>query len=651
MIQTSRPANPAQLKITDSFWSRYIELIKKEVIPYQWEALNDRVAGAEPSYCIHNFRIAAGLETGSHGGYVFQDSDLFKWIEAAAYVLMWSADPKLEKTVDETIDLICAAQQDDGYINTYYTITGIEKRWTNLMNNHELYCLGHLIEAACAYYTATGKDKLLSAVRRYIDLVDKTFGPEAGKLHGYPGHEIIELALVRLYDITGDENHLKLAQYFIDERGQEPLYFRSECEKYGNDCHWTRGPHGFHYYQAALPVREQESARGHAVRAVYLYAGMADVAGKTGDRELLGACKRLWRSITAAQMYITGSIGSSEYGEAFSFEYDLPNDTVYGETCAAIGLVFFARRMLEIETDVQYSDVMERALYNGIISGMSLDGKSFFYVNPLEALPEASRKDYHKSHVKISRQKWFGCACCPPNLARLLASLGSYAFTTGSDGALFTHLYLGGHFYHQVHDCKIDVFTDTNYPWDGDIRITISPDTPVVFTYALRIPGWCSSYQVKLNGSEVNQEPQKGYVYLSREWRAGDSILIHLDMPVVVNSAHPMVRENIGKAALSRGPLVYCLEEADNGKDLHLLFLEEQPDFNLRYEKDLLGGITVITSDALMLQKDWPDDLLYRPAASPNYTARSLTWIPYYAWANRGEGEMAVWIHKENRSS
>jgi DUF1680 family protein len=647
MIQTSRPANPGQLKITGSFWSRYIELVKREVIPYQWEAFNDRVAGAEPSYCIHNFRIAAGLETGSHGGFVFQDSDLFKWIEAAAYVLTWSADPTLEKTVDETIDLICAAQQDDGYINTYYTITGIEKRWTNLMNNHELYCLGHLIEAACAYYAASGKDKLLSAVKRYVDLVDRTFGPEAHKLHGYPGHEIIELALVRLYDITGDEKHLKLAQYFIDQRGQEPLYFRTECEKYGNDCRWAGGPHGFHYYQAALPVRKLESARGHAVRAVYLYSGMASVAGKTGDRELLAACKRLWRSITAKQMYITGSIGSSEHGEAFSFDYDLPNDTVYGETCAAIGLVFFARRMLEIEADAQYSDVMERALYNGIISGMSLDGRSFFYVNPLEALPEASQKDYHKSHVKTRRQKWFDCACCPPNLARLLASLGSYAFTAGSDGALFMHLYPGGHFYHQVHDCKIDFFIDTNYPWDGDIRIVVSPGAPVVFTYALRIPGWCSQYQVSLNGGAVNQEPQKGYVYLSREWRAGDTVSIHLDMPVVVNAAHPMVRENIGKAALSRGPLVYCLEEADNGKDLHLLFLEERPDFQIRYEKDLLGGITVITSDALMLQKDWPDNLLYRPAASPAYRKRSLTWIPYYAWANRSEGEMAVWIDQE----
>jgi DUF1680 family protein len=353
-------------------------------------------------------------------------------------------------------------------------------------------------------------------------------------------------------------------------------------------------------------------------------------------------------------MYITGSIGSTEYGEAFSFDYDLPNDTIYGETCAAIGLIFFARRMLEIETDSRYSDVMERALYNGVISGMSLDGKSFFYVNPLEAFPEASEKDFNKSHVKVERQKWFGCACCPPNMARLLASLASYAYTLGNDNTLFIHLYMGGHFSHAVNNHQVDIQTVTRYPWDGAVDIQVRPESGVEsFSLVLRIPGWCSSYRAELNGGPLEEKPKKGYLKISRTWKAGDILSLKFDMPVMVNMSHPLVRENTGKVAVSRGPLIYCLEEADNGKNLHLFSLDENPGFKCHYEKDLLGGIEVINSRGFTIEagNGWDENTLYRPVQKPALKERQLTWIPYYAWANRGPGEMRVWIPRREDNS
>jgi DUF1680 family protein len=443
---------PGDIVINDQFWSAFMERVRATVIPYQWKALNDKVPGAEPSYCVRNFKLAAELthpeldygvpRDSGFGGMVFQDSDLAKWIEAAAYSLAWHPDGELEQTLDETIDLICQAQQDDGYLNTYYIITGPEKRFTNLRDNHELYCLGHFIEAAAAYYETTGKRKLLDAMIRYVDCVDTHIGAEEGKLHGYPGHEIVEMALVRLYALTRDEKHLRLAQYFIDQRGQPPLYFAEEAGRNGNASAWQDSYMKLQYYQAGKPVREQNAAEGHAVRAVYLYSGMADVARLTGDKELFAVCKTLCANITKKQMYITGAIGQSAYGEAFSYDYDLPNDTAYAETCAAIGLAFFARRMASIEPKAEYTDVLEKTLFNSIISGMALDGESFFYVNPLEALPQASLKDRRMRHITIERQKWFGCACCPPNLARIIASLGAYVHSAGTD-TVYTHLYLG----------------------------------------------------------------------------------------------------------------------------------------------------------------------------------------------------------------
>ena len=436
-------------KIEDSFWSRIRETVRREGIPYQWKALNDQVPDAEPSYCMRNFRIAAGKEAGQHAGFVFQDSDVAKWIEGAAYTLRWHPDEALEAIVDGAIEEVVAAQQPDGYLDTYYIINGLDKRWTNLKDNHELYCAGHMIEAAVAYYQVTGKRKLLDAMIRFVDCIDSVLGAEEGKLHGYPGHPVIEMALMRLYEVTQDPKHLKLAKYFVDQRGQRPLYFEEEDARNHNTFYWKDSYFQYQYYQAGMPIREQTEAQGHAVRAMYLYAGVADVARETGDGELAEVCRRLWANTVQRRMYVTGSVGSSEYGEAFTFDYDLPNDTIYGETCAAIGLVFFARRMLSLEAKGEYADVMERALYNGVISGMQLDGKKFFYVNPLEVLPEASLKDHGKRHVKVERQKWFGCACCPPNIIRLVSSLEDYIYSA-NERELYVHLYVGGSFEAEV---------------------------------------------------------------------------------------------------------------------------------------------------------------------------------------------------------
>ncbi|MDR1219223.1 MAG: glycoside hydrolase family 127 protein [Treponema sp.] len=646
--------------IHDTFWTPLMERVRTKVIPYQWEALNDHVPGAEPSGCMRNFKIAAQLarpeldygedSSAGHYGFVFQDSDAAKWIEAAAGALAWHPDEALEQTVDGAIDIICNAQQSDGYLNTYYIIKGLEGRFTNLKDNHELYCFGHFVEAATAYYEATGKRKLLDAMIRYTDCVDRHIGPEEGKLHGYPGHEIAEMALARLYGITKDEKHLKLAKYFIDERGKRPYFFaQEECRRNGgteSDGMDKSGDH-YHYHQAHKPVREQSAAVGHAVRAVYLYSGTADIARLTGDDALLEACRRLWDNIVKRQMYITGAVGQSVHGEAFTFDYDLPNDTAYGETCASIGLAFFARRMASLAPRAVYGDTLERALFNGIISGMSLDGMSFFYVNPLEALPESCGKDQSRRHVKFERQKWFACACCPPNVARIIASLGSYVHSVGDD-CVYTHLFVGSEAKFVAGGKNVSLKLETGYPWRGHVDISFTVDGgEAEFRYGFRIPGWCASHTVALNGDNALCTEKDGFAYIKREWRSGDRLTLVFDMPVTFIEANPHVRENAGKMALMRGPLVYCLEEADNGKELFRLRagFPAHHSIKVQYEKDLLGGVTSVSFMGRKL-KGWNKDDLYRAASEAAYEEKDLRWIPYYAWANRDPGEMAVWINK-----
>ncbi|MGF7430879.1 glycoside hydrolase family 127 protein [Thermoanaerobacterium thermosaccharolyticum] len=646
MINNQNFISLKQVTINQGFWSYYIKLIKNVMIPYQWEALNDRVPDAEPSHVIKNFKIAAGEIQGEFGGMVFQDSDLYKWLEAVSYSLIAYPDAELERTADEVIDLIAKVQQSDGYLNTYFTIKEPDKKWTNVRDCHELYCAGHLIEAAVAYYEATGKKKLLDVACRFADHIDSVFGPEPHKKKGYPGHEEIELALVKLYRVTNEKRYLNLSRYFIDERGKRPLYFEVETQKRGNTSFFNLWDElGPKYFQVHLPVREQTTAEGHAVRAVYLYSGMADVALETKDQSLIDACKRLWDNLTKKRMYVTGSIGSMSTGESLTFDYDLPNDTNYSETCASVGLVFFAHRMLQIDPDNRYSDVMERALYNTVISGMSLDGKKFFYVNPLEVWPEACEKNKVKSHVKYTRQPWFGCACCPPNIARLLTSLGKYIYSKRSN-EIFVHLFVDSELQDTISGSEVKIKQRTQYPWDEKIIIDIDSKKETEFTLSIRIPGWCKKSKVKVNNDVIDLDSvmEKGYAKINRRWKH-DSLEIYLSMPVMRIKANPKVREDEGKVAIQRGPIVYCLEEVDNGKNLNNIVLSRNCEFEIKKDKSL-NDVYVIETDAEREKYDDWNDELYKSDVKVSYEKTRVRFVPYFAWANRTPGEMEVWVRE-----
>ena len=689
----SDPLSLRDIKVTDNFWKNEMELVRTEVIPYQWDALNDNVPGAAPSFCMKNYKLAADLNARKKAdpsyeqpvwttsnfnlvpedinnleerfyGFLFQDTDFTKWVEAVAYSLTQHPDDALEKLADDAIDVVCAAQLDNGYLDTFYIINDQSKIFSNLRDNHELYCFGHLTEGAVAYYEATGKDKLLKTACRYADYIDSRFGLEEGKCKGYPGHEIAEMALVRLYHATGEERYLNLSRFFIDERGKQPYYFDSEVDhkftpKLGE------APLRHFYHQSHLPVRKQEEAVGHAVRAVYLYSGMADIARLTGDDSLLAACDTLWDNIANKKMYITGGIGSTNHGEAFTYAYDLPNDMAYAETCASIGLVFFARRMLQIKPEARYANVMERALFNGVLSGMALDGKSFFYVNPLEVLPEACRRDERKFHVKSIRQKWFGCACCPPNIARLVSSIASYACTENND-TLFVHLYMGCELKKKVGEKEVSVQITSGFPYEGKVTLTVNCDTPTEMTLALRLPDWAKECVVNgvsttneaLCGGEASPvleaikktagiscaKVSDGYLYLSGTWSGSSEIKLDFPMAVRIMAANPSVREDTGKVAVTCGPMVYCLEEADNGTDLHLLRLDcKNPDFKVN--PGAILGAPSITANGYK-GKNTAGEGLYHVYQPEKPTECQLTFLPYYMWNNRGEGEMTVWVRE-----
>lgn len=639
-----RPASVADVRVAGAFWHGYQELVRTQAIPYQWEALNDRVTDAEPSHCIHNFKVAAGVEEGEFRGEFFQDSDLYKWMEAAAWSLAWHPDPELEEKVDYVVDLIGRAQLDDGYVDTYYQVkAGIENRFTNLRSHHELYCMGHMIEAAIAYWKATGKRAFLDIATRFANCAYDNIGPEEGKIHGYPGHEIAEMALVALHEATGDPRHLELATYFVNQRGQSPVYFEVEQERYGNPFRWGDTYMGMMYYQAAKPIREQLEPEGHAVRDVYMYAGATEVACATDDDGLLDVCRSAFESMATRRMYVTGGIGSSEHGECFTFDYDLPNDTAYAETCASCGLAFWARRMFEATGDARYVDAMERALYNGAISGMSLDGSRFFYVNPLEVDPEACLKDYNKRHVKAERQKWFSCACCPPNLARTIESLGSYAYAAG-DGRACVNLYVGGTAALELGCGRVSLEVETDYPWDGTVRVRVTeaPDAP--FELALRLPGWCEEYALSLGGAPVEAALDRGMLVVSRRWEAGDELVLELSMPARLVQANPRVRDDAGKVCAMRGPLVYCAEEVDNGAHLQELRLDPTAPIRVVDEPGLLGGVAALECPGRRLSQDGWDGVLYRSWRPEEASAQDVRLVPYYAWGNRGLGEMSVWI-------
>lgn len=616
-------------RIQDAFWKSYQDLVCDTVIPYQRQVLGDEIPGVEKSHAIENFRIAAGLAEGEFYGWVFQDSDVSKWIEAAAYSLALRPDPALEADIDELIGIIGKAQGNDGYLNTYFTLGNRDKRWTNLQEAHELYCAGHMMEAAVAYFEVTGKTSLLEIMKKNADCIGRLFGKD--RRRGFPGHPEVELALVRLYRATGEDRYLELARYFLDERGTEPNFYGEE--KAARDWTvWNSDACDRSYTQNDAPVREQTQATGHSVRAVYLYTGMAAVAKETGDAGLAQACRRLWDSITQKRMYITGGIGSTNQGEAFTADYDLPNDTVYAESCASVGLIFFAKKMLELESDRRYADVMERALYNCVLAGMSLDGKNFFYVNPLEVTPGYAGEIVTHRHVLPVRPPWHGCACCPPNIARLLASLDRYAWHETGD-TLWSDLFIGGEY--RLEQGSVE--TETAYPYGNVIRCRIRG--ALSKSLALRIPGWSETWKLERNGAAVTGALRNGYAVLD-DLKDGDEVTLTLDFTPVKIYSHVLVRENRGSVCLQRGPLVYCLEGIDNPWDLRAVRLAADGQIRVLPREEILGGIVPLEADGFVLSGGEELYSTRRPKAVPV----TLRAIPYYAWCNRGRTQMTVWV-------
>ena len=631
-----------QITIKDRFWTKHINLVPETIIPYQWDVMNDRVEEAESSHCLDNFRIAAGLQEGEFYGAVFQDTDIAKWLEAVGFTLSCCPDTELERTADEVIDLIARAQQEDGYINTYFIINTTEKRWSNLCEGHELYTAGHLMEAAAAYYHGTGKRKFLDCMCRFADLICDTFGAEEGKIHGYPGHQEVELGLIKLYRLTGERRYLEQAKYFIDARGVGENYFLKEMEAPDHHPIFPEFQnYDPRYSQSHLPVREQDTAEGHAVRAVYMYCAMADLAYEYQDQELMSACERLWKNITEKRMYIIGGIGSSGILERFTTDYDLPNEYNYSETCASIGLALFGLRMAQVTGEASYMDVVERALYNNILAGIALDGKSFFYVNPLEVWPDACMDRTSKEHVKPVRQKWFGVACCPPNIARTLASLGQYIYGWKQEQKeLYVNLFVCGEVELPVGDDTVHICVETEFPWKNKVSFRVSGVPQGGIRLMVRIPGYAEGFRIRTGTEDVSFENCKGYAAV--DVNADGTWEVSFEAPPQFVRADPRVRADVGRAAIVRGPLVYCLEEVDNGENLSALSVDTAQEIT-EGTSDLFGGSVILQAKgARVVQSSWSGGLY--STVRPRREQVVLTAVPYAFWNNREPGEMAVWI-------
>ena len=617
-----------QVTFDGGFWAPRLERNRTITIPHLYRQL-------ETTGRISAFDLNFERPVPSPIVLIFGDSDPAKWLEAASYSLATHPDSALEALVDSFADKIIQAQQPDGYLNTHFIVTQPEMRWRNLRDWHELYCAGHLIEGAIAHHQATGERKLLEALCRYADLIDATFGSEAGKKRGYCGHPEIELALVKLYHATQNPRYLKLATYFVDERGQQPNYFDEEARARGDDPakFWAKT---YEYCQAHVPIREQTKVVGHAVRAVYLLSAVADLAHENDDPTLLETSERLWNNLVTKRLYLTGGIGAAHNIEGFSEDYDLP-DEAYAETCATIGLMNWNHRMLQFSGEGKYADVLERALYNGFLSGVALDGAHFFYENPL-----ASAGHHH-------RESWFTCPCCPPNIARTLASLGRYFYSTGAND-VWVHLYGQSTAKMQVEDGReVSIRQLTNYPWDGDVRLEVDVHSPQRFTLHLRVPEWCERWSLTVNGEEVQGElpAVNSYIQLTREWQPGDVVEYHMDMPIQTVWAHPAVRALQGRMALQRGPIVYCLEGVDHGGIiLDHISIDPQhvaDEFQVEHREDFLGGVSVLRGKGNVVDESGWDDSLYRNQ-QPSSKSIDITAIPYYAWDNRTPGEMRIWV-------
>ncbi len=650
-----------RVQIKDAFWDKYTKLVIDQVLPYQWKVLNDQVEGIEPSHAIRNFRIAAGKESGDFYGFVFQDSDVAKWLEAAAYSLAWHRDDSLEEKMDGVIELLGEAMRPDGYLDTYFIIRDPGHEFTNLRDGHELYCAGHLIEAGVAYYRVTGKRNLLDICIKMADHIVESFHSQDLE-RAIPGHEEIELALVRLYEVTDNRAYLEMAKEFIDRRGQEPHYFFEEKKRpHYKQIFPEHDADGYHldYAQTDVPVREQKRAEGHAVRAVYLYCAMADVAYYTQDQELFAACERLYENITRRQMYITGGIGSSGFLERFTTDYDLPNAMNYSESCASIGLALFCRRMARITGQARYMDTAECALYNTVLAGIAMDGKSFFYVNPLAVWPQVCMPGTSRSHVKPVRQGWFACACCPPNIARTLASLGEYCFFTDKKG-FYVNLYVSGEAELAIGGDTFNVSIQTRFPFEGHVRLTlrsVSDKTPADDTnlnagkscadagcIRLRIPEYVDSFRILVNSQEQSPKVREGYAVLEGPFLDGDVIDLEMEMEPVFYSANPSVRADAGRVALKMGPLVYCLEQEDNGENLEQLLVDPKATVRKVWREDLLKGTMTLETEGYRAVFHCEDqDALYAKGEW-TYEKQTLRFVPYAYWDNRSCGEMIVWV-------
>ncbi|MGW3419762.1 glycoside hydrolase family 127 protein [Streptomyces phaeochromogenes] len=647
-----RPAGSA--RVTGGFWHERRRVNAEVSIP-QGPALLDSVGN------LHNLRLAAGTAAGEYRGELpFLDTDVTKWLEAASWQLA-ATDRKEEfaqaEDVDRMIRLLAEAQQDDGYLQSYYQVVKPGLRFVELRWGHELYCAGHLIQAAVAHHRATGREDLLTVARRFADHIDDTFGP--GKpIDGIPGHPEIETALVELYRETGERRYLDLAGYFVDRRGHGLL--RDGRPMLG-DAHAV--PPGPAYCQDHVPVREAETVTGHAVRQLYLLAGVADVAAETGDPQLRAAMERLWESMTTTKTHLTGGLGDHHESEDFGDPYELPNERAYCETCAAVASIQWNWRMALLTGRARYSDLIERTLFNGFLSGVSLDGLRWLYVNPLRV------RDGYESHGgdnTARRTPWFTCACCPPNVMRMLASLPHYLATTDTDG-LQLHQYATGSYGGLTGGGLVAVRVDTDYPWQGRIAVTVDETVPGEWTLSLRVPQWCERYTLEIDATPAEQEqvPEDGWLRIRRAWQSGDTVVLTLVMEPRLTEADPRVDAVRGCVAVERGPLVHCLEQVDQPgvPGLDDIVLDPAAGLTVRHRPDLLGGVTTVIGSGRLRARPagqgwWPyrtargtgpteatvDTSTDTPTDTPTDPPLELTAIPYYAWANREDGSMRVWL-------
>lgn len=597
-----QPVSLKSVRLTDNFWAKRIEIMEEVTLPTQYEIL-------EETHRIDNFRRASGKISGEFVGFFFNDSDVYKWIEAVSYLLAYKKNEALDKLLDNVIEEIRLAQDEDGYINTYFTFERKQDRWTNLKDMHELYCAGHLIQSAIAHYRATRKTNFLNVAIKLADYLSRLFGP--GRREGTPGHPEIEMALVELYRETNDKKYLNLAKFFIDERGKGIIG-------------------GSSYHIDHKPFRELDEVVGHAVRSLYLNSGATDLYMETGDKTLLEALERLWNNLVTKKMYITGGAGARHEGEAFGEAYELPNETAYAETCASIANLMWNFRMLLTLGESRFTDIMELCLYNGILSGISLDGREYFYVNPLA------------DRGKHRRQRWFACACCPPNIARTITSIPGYMYSTSSEG-IWVHLYASNTSEFDINGSRVLIEEKTDYPWNGIIEFKVSGNTS--FKLFLRKPVWAKEISLSVNGNTVQPVLENGYIVLDRNWQNGDTVKLELNMKPELIESHPNIRANVGRVAIRRGPIIYCVESADNPwGDVWNLEISKDVELEEEY-KDILGGVVVVKGKGYLNDPgSWK--ALYLPIKQAKFLKKEVEFvaIPYYAWANREPGPMEVWI-------